>query len=74
MKRVTAAPIEPLAYPIPEAAVRSGHSENRFRDAIKRGEIAYIENGDRKLIEDEEIRRWLRSKRVRMAPAPAEAQ
>jgi hypothetical protein len=65
MTTVDTVPIEPLAYPIPEAARRSGHGETRFREAIAAGEIAWVPNGDRRLILDEEILRWLRSKQQR---------
>ena len=61
--------VEPLAFPIPEAAKRSGHGETRFRQALAAGEIAFIQNGDRRLILDEEIRRWLRSKQQRATDA-----
>jgi hypothetical protein len=54
--------VQPLAWPIPQAAKRAGYGETRFRELIKAGEIGYIENGDRKLIPDEEIRRLHRAK------------
>jgi excisionase family DNA binding protein len=59
--------VQPLAWPIPQAAKRAGFGETKFREAIDRGEIAYVQNGDRKLIEDEEIKRWLASKRQKAA-------
>jgi excisionase family DNA binding protein len=60
MKHVTEQKVEPLAWPIPEAAKRAGYGETKFRDLIKAGKIGYVENGDRRLIPDEEIRRLLR--------------
>jgi hypothetical protein len=54
--------VQPLAWPIPQAAKRAGYGETKFRELIKLGEIGYIENGDRKLIPDEEIRRLHRNK------------
>lgn len=61
MKNTT--PIEPIVWPIPEAARRVGYGETKFREAIRRGEIGFVRNGDRMLIEDEELRRWLRDRR-----------
>ena len=49
-----------MAYP--EAAKRAGFGETKFRELIAAGEIGFIENGDRKLISDEEIRRLHRAK------------
>ena len=54
--------VQPLAWPIPQAAKRAGYGETKFRELIKAGEIGFIENGDRKLVTDEEIRRLHRAK------------
>jgi hypothetical protein len=60
LKNVTEQKVEPLAWPIPEAAKRAGFGENNFRDLIKAGKIGFVLNGDRKLVPDTEIRRFLR--------------
>ena len=62
MKNVTTEKVEPLAWPIPEAAKRAGFGEQKFRDLIKAGEVGFVPNGDRRLVPDEEIRRLLRDK------------
>ena len=54
--------VQPLAWPIPQAAKRAGYGETKFRELIKAGEIGFIENGDRKLVTDKEIRRLHRAK------------
>jgi hypothetical protein len=66
-KTVPVTPVEPLAWRIPEAARRAGIGESKFRQAIARGEIAYVTNGADKLVEDCEIKRWLASKRIKAA-------
>ncbi len=60
MKHVDKKPVEPLARPIPEAAKRAGYGETRFRELIAAGKIGFIRNGDRTLITDDEIRRFLK--------------
>jgi hypothetical protein len=54
--------VEPIAWPIPQAAKRAGYGETRFRELIKAGEVGFIRNGDRMLVTDEEIRRLHRNK------------
>jgi hypothetical protein len=66
-KTVPVMPVQPLAWRIPEGARRAGVGESKFREAIARGEIAYVLNGADKLVEDCEIKRWLASKRIRAA-------
>jgi excisionase family DNA binding protein len=59
--------VEPLAHPIPQACKRVGIGETKLREAIKAGELEVIKIGDRTLLEDEELKRWLASKRTRAA-------
>ena len=59
-RKVVVTPVEPLAWRLPEGARRAGH--------------AYIPVGTDKIVEDEEIRRWLRSKRKRAGVAEAEVR
>jgi excisionase family DNA binding protein len=59
--------IVPLAHPIPQACKRVGIGETKLREAIKAGELEIVKIGDRTLIEDDELRRWLATKRQRAA-------
>jgi hypothetical protein len=73
-RKVIITPVEPLAWRLPEGSKRAGHSETKFRQALNLGELAYVENGEDKLVEDAEIQRWLRSKRKRAGVAEAEVR
>ena len=73
-RKVVVTPVEPLAWRLPEGARRAGHGETKFREAVDTGELAYIPVGTDKIVEDEEIRRWLRSKRKRAGVAEAEVR
>ena len=64
------AEVQPLAWPIPQAAKRAGYGETKFRELIKAGEIGYIENGDPNAVTDEEIRR-LHRRKLKFAPEVA---
>jgi hypothetical protein len=63
--------VEPLAWPIPQAAKRAGYGETKFRALIKSGRIGFVENGDRKLVPDTEIQRLLREELQFAAAASA---
>jgi hypothetical protein len=59
--------IMPLAWPVSKGCRRAGIGETKFREAIKAGEMEVLQIGDMMLVEDDEIRRWLASKRKRAA-------
>jgi hypothetical protein len=59
--------ITPLAWPVSKGCKRAGIGETKFREAIKAGEIEVLKIGDLTLVEDDEIRRWLATKRQRGA-------
>jgi hypothetical protein len=73
-RKVVVTTVEPLAWRIPEGAKRAGHGETKFREAVDTGELTYVPVGADKIVEDEEIRRWLRSKRRRAGVAEAEVR
>jgi hypothetical protein len=57
--------ITPLAWPVSKGCRRAGIGETKFREAIKAGEMQVLQIGDMMLVEDDEIRRWLTTKRKR---------
>jgi excisionase family DNA binding protein len=59
-----------LAYSIPEAAEQGSVGVTTIYKEINAGSIKTLLVGDRRLIEHDELVRWLRSKR---APSPREA-
>ena len=62
MKNETA-PVERLVYSIPDACEAAGVSRSTLYLALKARELAILKVGDRTLIEPDELRRWLASKR-----------
>jgi excisionase family DNA binding protein len=58
--------LQPFARPVSQACKLAGVGETKFREAIKNGEIEVCKVGDLTLVEDEAIKRWLASKRVRL--------
>ena len=60
--------IEPLVHPIPQACKRAGGiGRTTIYNEIKAGNLQVIKIGDRTLIEDDELKRWLATKRQRTA-------
>ena len=60
--------IEPLAHPVPQTCKRAGGiGKTTLYNEIKAGNLQVIKIGDRTLIEDEELKRWLATKRQRIA-------
>jgi excisionase family DNA binding protein len=58
------APVERLAYQIDDACTASGVGRSTIYNAIKARELGSIKVGKRRLIEADELRRWLTSKRA----------
>jgi excisionase family DNA binding protein len=56
-------PPKPLAYRIPDAAAASGLGRSSIYNAINAGELEVLKVGKRTLIEADELKRWLASKR-----------
>jgi excisionase family DNA binding protein len=52
-----------IAYQIPEACAAAGLSRGTLYNAISAGELATLKVGKRVLIEVDELRRWLATKR-----------
>jgi hypothetical protein len=73
-RKIVTTPVTPIAWRIPEGSKRAGVGETKFRKALALGELPYVENGEDKLVEDEEIQRWLRNKRKRAGVADAEVR
>lgn len=53
------APIEKLAYSIPEAVQASGVGRSSIYDAIRRGELRSTKKGGRRLIPVDALKAWL---------------
>jgi excisionase family DNA binding protein len=60
-------PIEPLAYSIPDSCKAAGVGRSTIYNEIKAGALQISKIGDRTLIEVDELKRWLASKRQRAA-------
>lgn len=56
-------PIEPLAFSIENAVHASGIGRSTLYNEIKAGELKILKVGNRTLIERDELRRWLATKR-----------
>jgi excisionase family DNA binding protein len=56
-------PVEPMALSVEESCRASGVGRSTLYNAIKMHELRVLKVGDRTLIEPDELRRWLASKR-----------
>jgi excisionase family DNA binding protein len=54
---------QPLAHSIEQACKRTGVGRSTLYREIKDGALEVCKVGDRTLIEDDELRRWLSTKR-----------
>jgi excisionase family DNA binding protein len=59
-------PVERIAYQIPDACAASGVGRSSLYNAIKANELATLKVGKRRLIEHDELKRWLATKRTRV--------
>jgi excisionase family DNA binding protein len=57
-------PVDRIAYQIDDACVASGVGRSTLYNAIKARELRILKVGNRTLIEPDELRRWLLTKRV----------
>lgn len=51
----------PIAYKIADAVIVSGRARTRIFNAIKNGELTARKDGKATLIEDDELRRWVKT-------------
>ena len=51
----------------------SGIGENKLRELMERGELEYVQNGNRRLIADAAIWKWYEKAKVAASP-PAESE
>jgi excisionase family DNA binding protein len=58
---------QPLAHSIEQACRRTGVGRSTLYQEIKNGALEVCKVGDRTLIEDDELKRWLSTKRQRQA-------
>jgi len=61
--KVEKAAPEPMAFSVDDACRASGLGKTTIYAAIRAGELEVLKVGDRTLLEPEELRRWLASKR-----------
>jgi excisionase family DNA binding protein len=59
--------VEPICFDIPGACAASGLGRSTLYTAIKNRELATLKVRKRRLIEVDELRRWLASKRQQAA-------
>jgi excisionase family DNA binding protein len=59
-----AVPVQPVAYSIDDAIEASRVGRSSLYNAIKAGELGIMKVGRRTLVEPDELRRWLQTKRV----------
>jgi excisionase family DNA binding protein len=56
--------VERIAYQIPDACLASGLGRSTLYNAIKSGELKILKIRKRTLVEVDELRRWLATKRA----------
>ena len=65
----SAAPVLPMLKTVEQMSRISGIGENKLRELMERGELEYIQNGNRRLIADAAIWKWYEKAKVAAAPA-----
>ena len=56
--------IIPILKTVEQMSLISGIGENKLRELIEKGEIEYIQNGNRRLLEDSAIWDWYNRNKV----------
>lgn len=69
---IQAAPMLPMLKTVEQMSRVSGIGENKLRELMDRGELEYVQNGNRRLIADVAIWDWY-SRAKHPAKPPAEA-
>jgi hypothetical protein len=65
-KRTTKQPIEimPMLKSVEQMSVISGIGINRLRELMDKGELEYVQNGNRRLLADKAIWDWYERNRI----------
>ncbi|MEZ4358046.1 MAG: hypothetical protein R2876_05390 [Eubacteriales bacterium] len=63
-KRVQKSEVVPILKTVEQMSRISGIGENKLRELMEKGEIEYVENGNRKLLIEEAIMDWYKRNRV----------
>lgn len=58
------APLLPMLKTVEQMSRISGIGENKLRELMERGELEYIQNGNRRLIADAAIWKWYEKAKV----------
>lgn len=67
-----AAPAFPMLKTVEQMSRISGIGENKLRELMERGELEYIQNGNRRLIADAAIWKWYEKAKVAASPSESE--
>ena len=65
----SAAPLLPMLKTVEQMSRISGIGENKLRELMERGELEYIQNGNRRLIADAAIWKWYEQAKVAASPS-----
>lgn len=63
-KRVQKSEVVPILKTVEQMSRISGIGENKLRELMEKGEIEYVENGNRKLLVEDAILDWYKRNRV----------
>ena len=65
----SAAPVLPMLKTVEQMSRISGIGENKLRELMERGELEYIQNGNRRLIADAAIWKWYEQAKKAASPS-----
>ena len=65
----SAAPVLPMLITVEQMSRISGIGENKLRELMERGELEYIQNGNRRLIADAAIWKWYEQAKIAASPS-----
>ena len=64
-----ASPVLPMLKTFEQMSRISGIGENKLRELMERGELEYIQNGNRRLIADAAIWKWYEQAKIAASPS-----
>mgnify|MGYP000256312825 CR=1 FL=1 len=64
-----ASPVLPMLKTVEQMSRISGIGENKLRELMERGELEYIQNGNRRLIADAAIWKWYEQAKIAASPS-----
>ena len=65
----TESEIVPMLKTVEQMSRISGIGENKLRELMERGELEYIQNGNRRLIADAAIWKWYEQAKIAASPS-----